>query len=129
MENKNLISYLLEIGYEKFDYSPSKGYYKSSRKGDYSSMGKIADYFVKDDNFENVIIWGLHEAGKPPTLIYPRPNITVIKNKREKDTLISRIHTEVWDDSMNTCLQKETVEDIYKALFDKTIEFKYETNS
>jgi hypothetical protein len=121
MESKNLISYLLEIGYEKFDYSPDKGYYKSNKKGDYSSMGKIADYFIKDNDFQNVIIWGLHEAGKPPTLIYPRPNIKVIKNGKR--------HFDEEDDCMNICLQKETAEDIYKAMFDKNTWFKYEINS
>lgn len=75
---------------------------------------------------KELICFGLHETGKPPTLIYPRPKIRV---KREvcfngkKSTVIER---EEFDNSMNLVLMKEKPERIFKSLFDDSIVFEYD---
>ncbi len=78
--------------------------------------------YVKDNDFENPIMWGLNELHKPPTLTYPRPNIRVIRQNGEFHLTILRQN---FDDAMNLCLQRENHQDIYNALFDRTIEFNY----
>ena len=44
---------------------------------DFSTMrvGGMCVYFIKDNDFEKKIIWGLYEGSKPPTLIHPKLNI------------------------------------------------------
>ena len=86
---------------------------------------------VMDDDFtwedrKGVICFGLHEANKPPTLINPRPKISV---KRECDFNGEKmvvIEDERFDDSMNLALSKEKPEQIFKALFDDSIFFEYD---
>lgn len=86
---------------------------------------------VMDDDFtwndrKGVICFGLHEANKPPTLIHPRPKISV---KRERDFNGEKqtvIENENFDDSMNLALSKEEPEQIFKALFDSSIFFNYD---
>lgn len=82
---------------------------------------------VMDDDFtwndrEKEIIFGLHEAGKPPTLIHPRPKIEIKKIVKEQ----VRIMDETSDDSMNIVLSKIPFEDILKAMYDKSICFKFD---
>lgn len=85
---------------------------------------------VMDDDFtfkdrKGVICFGLHEANKPPTLINPRPKISV---KRERDFNGEKqivIENENFDDSMNMVLSKEDPEQIFKALFNSSIFFNY----
>jgi hypothetical protein len=95
---------------------------------DFSTMivGGTNIRFVKDEDFENQIIWGFLEHGKPPTLIHPRPKINV-KRFREfngKKYLVNE--NESTDDSMNLCLSKENHNDILNALNDDTILYKYD---
>ena len=86
---------------------------------------------VMDGNFtwydrKGVICFGLNEANKPPTLINPRPKISV---KRERDFNGKKqivIENESFDDSMNLALINETPEQIFKALFDSSIFFNYD---
>lgn len=40
--------------------------------------GGISTYFIKDNVFDNPIIFGLHEKDMLPTLIHPRPLIKLI---------------------------------------------------
>lgn len=72
------------------------------------------------------ICFGLREAGKPPTLICPRPKIriqkTIIKGSFKRDIII----TEEWDDAMNIVLKEIEYEDIFKAMFDKSICFEFD---
>lgn len=82
-----------------------------------STMSNLSYTYVHPDNPEIIITYGLNELGKPPTLIYPRPRIQVTKE--------DRIYNEQYDDSMNLVFMKETFEDILKAIFDRSIVFKY----
>ena len=66
------------------------------------------------------ICFGLHEVGKPPTLISPRPRIEVKRIKDGKEV----IENEQWDDSMNVVLKDIPHEEIFKAMYDKSIVIK-----
>lgn len=94
---------------------------------DFSSMvvGGLSICFVKDNDFNNGIVWGLREYGKPPTIIYPRPRILVIKNSKSNEGS-KAFRSESYDDSMNLCLSKENHNDILKAMFDDSILFEYD---
>jgi hypothetical protein len=80
-------------------------------------MSNLDYRYVHPSNPLVQIVFGLHEVGKPPTLIYPRPRILV---KRE-----DRTYNEQYDDSMNLALQNESFEDILNAIFDRSILFEY----
>ena len=89
-------------------------------------LNKIASgKSVMDDDFtwEDIkaeICFGLHEVGKPPTLVFPRPKIEV---KRIKDGRVV-VENETYDDSMNVVLKDITCEEIFKAMFDENIVIK-----
>lgn len=80
---------------------------------------------VMDDDFtwedrKGVICFGLHEKGKPPTLINPRPRIEVKRIKDGKEV----IENEQFDDSMNVVLKDIPHEEIFKAMYDTDIVIK-----
>ena len=86
---------------------------------------------VMDDDFtwedrKGVICFGLHEVNKPPTLISPRPKISVKRERDFNDEKMIVIEDERFDDSMNLALSKEKPEQIFKALFDPSIFFNYD---
>lgn len=87
-------------------------------------QGKIVkNNEITYDDRKGVICFGLNEANKPATLISPRPIISVKRIREydgEKQTVIEN---ERFDDSMNLILQKEKPEQIFKALFDRSISF------
>lgn len=117
----NFQEYLLNNGYKPFRkiYQNKQWIYTEIPLNGFSTSvsGGVDIRFIKD---ENEIIWGLSERNKPPTLIYPRPNI-IVKKKEESIN-------HVWDDAMNICLSKETPEQIFKAMYDKSKTFIYELN-
>jgi hypothetical protein len=115
---KHLLEILKYEGYKEYRYT-EKGFIEN--KEDYFSTmvnGGLAVYYVKNNDFNNPVIWGLHEFNKPPTLISPRPKILKYAN--------GLLYNQEMDDVMNLCLQKELHQDIFKAMFDKSIVFKYE---
>lgn len=95
-------------------------------KTDKNVLQKIASgKSVMDEDFtwkdrKGEICFGLHEIGKPPTLISPRPRIEV---KRIKDGE-QVIEDELYDDSMNVVLKNITHKEILKAMYDKDIIIK-----
>lgn len=110
---QKFINYLVKEGFE----------IKHKQKSvDFSTMGDIRKYYEKGDI---KIIIGLHEAGKPPTLIHPRPKIRVRKTNENSEYRYTMFN-QGFDDAMNICLRNETPEKIFKALFDNTIKFEYE---
>lgn len=117
---KHFTKYLTEdLGFKS--YRKVGNEYIENNINDFSTMqeGGIDIRYIKD-GIE--IVWGLHEFKKPPTLIYPRPNVS-IKTKLPND----RTHCEYGgDDAMNLCLKKELPEKIYEAMFNKNIKFVYE---
>jgi len=115
---KNFIQYLEDTGYKPYRKFKD-GSLKLTIKNQFSTSveGALCDFWIKNEDYQNPIVWGLSEKGKPPTLICPRPQISYTK---ENTYLIG-----AFDDSMNICLQKEDPEDIYKALYNKSIVFTY----
>lgn len=115
-------NYLKKLGYSQYRkiYKNKEWVLEPALTDDFSTMmpGRICILYIKDDR---EIYWGLSEHNKPPTLLYPRPNIEVVR----KHPWGVVKETELWDDSMNMCLKKETSEDIYKAMYDDTVIFKY----
>jgi hypothetical protein len=91
---------------------------------DFSTMrvGGLATHFVKDNNFDNAIIWGLREADKPPTLINHRPKIKLVKLNYNNEIITLN---ESQDDAMNYCLSVENHELIFKDIFKKELSFDY----
>ena len=78
----------------------------------FSAESESMKRYVKDNDFENPIMWGLSERHKPPTLIYPRPNIrAIIPDGKFRLTILRQN----FDDAMNICLQRENHQDIYNA--------------
>jgi len=62
---------------------------------------------------KNVIIWGLHEYGYPPGLIHPRPNIMTTGA--------------VTDKHMSRVMKENTAEYVFKAMYDRSIVFEFES--
>lgn len=69
------------------------------------------------------ICWGLNELGKPPVLIYPRPRIIV---KRLDENGHEIYEDQRRDDSMFIAAKEKTNEEIFEAMFDRTIIFEFD---
>lgn len=84
---------------------------------DYSTMRTdgIDSRYKKGDI---LFIWGLHELGKPPTLIYPRPTII---SKTENSGIEIFDDYSYLDDVMNECLNTFSHEDIYQGILNNWI--------
>jgi hypothetical protein len=76
------------------------------------------DFTLEDRKGE--ICFGLNEAKKPPTLISPKPKIKVKRIKNDKIV----IENEQYDDSMNVVLKDIPHEEIFKAMYDRSIIIK-----
>ena len=113
---KHFTKYLTEdLGFKPFRRT-CNGFVENNIN-DFSTLqeGGLHVVYIKDDL---KIWWGLNEQSKPPTLCYPRPNIML--------KIADCSFGNQFDDAMNICLKEESNEDIFKALFDKTIFFKYD---
>lgn len=128
--DKGYIKHVLNCNTQRF--KPVNGHALSTmenldhryfHKTDTEVLKKIADgKSVMDDDFtwndrKGEICFGLHECGKPPTLISPRPRIEV---KRVRENL-EVIEDERYDDSMNVVLANVPHDEIFKAMYDKSI--------
>lgn len=96
----------------------------------YSTMVLGGTRSLLEDSKGNKVTWGLNEHKKPPTLLHPRPKIILKRKYEGKNDIIFEneieILSELYDDAMNFCLQKESHEEIFKAMFDKSIVFEYD---
>jgi hypothetical protein len=124
---------LLYRGYKKFVLDCRKMKFEVPQRHTLSTMVNIdhryfhetdtvilqkieAGVSVKDIPYEDrkgEICFGLHEQGKPATLISPRPRIQV---KRPGGVL----EHETKDDSMIIALQKFSFEEVFEAMYDQT---------
>jgi hypothetical protein len=132
--------YLIENGYIMFAFDASKMQYYKPQRHTISTMVNLGHIYIHEsdrvllDKIEqgkkvigedcitafdrkNEIIFGLSEKDKPPTLIRPRPRIKVSRTIEGK----TYFQDEQYDDSMNIVLSKFSHEEIYKAMFDKSI--------
>jgi hypothetical protein len=138
---------LLDNGYIKYilncktmKYEEPKGHITSTMQNldhryfhkDDKVLEKIrAGKSVMDADFtwedrKNEIVFGLHEKGKPSTLISPRPQIEV---KRYEDGKLVITQNEDFDDSMNYILANVSAEEIFLAMYDKEKCFKVELSN
>lgn len=103
-------SFLVKKGYVKkvFDFKTMT--YKEPKHHIISTMVNLDHRYLKDGK---EIIFGLNEAGKPPTLIYPRPNIELTRNGKIEDNTS--------DDAMNVVLSKIDHEIIYQSMFNNQV--------
>lgn len=132
-------NFLISKGYIPFSFNFKKNMIFVGGTGYYSTMGNLSNhYFHKDDKIiekivnglsvlkdeitwddrKGEIVFGLHECEKPATIICPRPNISVIR-KDENGNI--REYDEFYDDSMNVILEKFSYEEIFNAMYDKSI--------
>lgn len=121
-----------DSGFESFLHS--KGYrlkvYRnrelvSVKRFTLSSMSDLAAYYLSDDN--ETIIYGLGERGKPPTLLSPLPRVFVkrpIEDDENPNAFV--IDTESNQSSIEVMFQQESYEQIYEAMFDQSIVFRYD---
>jgi len=130
---KHLLEIIKDNGYIPFRYSqtPPKNnliffsadfgfYFKDEySETDFSTMrvGGLATFYIKDDDFDNPIIWGLSEHNKPPTLIFPRP---IIISQVDEGVIFTR------DDEINILLSKENHQTIFDNLFNKNKVYRFD---
>lgn len=70
------VEYLISKGYRPYRKVMSKKgstYVEDSNIGFYSSMSEHIDLRLIKDGRTREVVYGLHERGHSPTLIYPRP--------------------------------------------------------
>lgn len=141
--------FLINIGYLKYTldikndmrYHIAKGHILSTmvnldhryiHKSNINFIGKInAGKSVMDEDFtdedrKGEICFGLHERNKPPTLIYPRPDIEIKRKIKNEATGIEEIiiYDQIYDDSMNVVLECIPPEQILIGMYDKNIILK-----
>lgn len=98
-------------------------YFQDKSNNHFSSMvlGGLSNYYIKDNNFDNPIIWGMNQINFPPCLIYPRP---FIKGYMEIND-IKMLVDQNYDALVMRCFEKENHLDIFNAMFDNSILFDY----
>jgi hypothetical protein len=135
---------LIDNGYKKYQFNGKNMKFELATDHVISTMGNIDHHYIHKSNtnalqkiekglavsgefgdftFEDrkgEICFGLHESGKPPTLISPRPRIEV---KRINQGNIE-IENEYYDESMNVVLANIPHDEILKAKFDHSIVLK-----
>ena len=131
--DKGYIKYILNCKTMKFEVAKEHTIstmvnidHRYFHKSDTNILNKIQiGKSVMDNDFtwddrKGEICFGLHEVGKPPTLISPRPKIEVKRIKDGKEI----VQDEQFDDSMNLVLKDIAHEEIFKAMYDKSIVIK-----
>lgn len=127
--------YLISLGY-KPQIHTKHGYIDADREHlSYSTMDILSIRYVNGDK---EIHYGLHEHHHPPCLIWPRPKVRILRdikcpeysgipfiNKDDPDKNFA-LETEAFDRNIDILFQKESIEDIYNAIFDDSIIFKYD---
>lgn len=97
--------------------------------------GKHLDYSTIradgiDSRYENekgdLVIWGLNEVGKPPTLIFPRPKIIATTDRYRKridgvELFKHRTECSFKDDVMNGCLSSFDHQDVYDGIINNWV--------
>lgn len=96
-------------------------YHKSNYNS--NNPGGLDTRFILNKDISTEIIYGLGYVGDPPTLVSPRPRINlIIENILDDRPIIIHEDNNV---SVDVCLKKEKPEDIFKAMYDKSIVFEY----
>jgi hypothetical protein len=112
-------TFLIDKGYTMYAFNAKENKLYKPKTHVISTMVNLGHIYIHNSN---KIVFGLHEKGKPTTLISPRPRIEI---KRLIDDKVV-IFDEWYDDSMNVVLSKINFEDIFKAMYNKEIILKIE---
>lgn len=110
-KGRKLISTMVNIDH-RYIHKDDKVLLDKIEKG----ISVMEDEFTPEDR-KSEICFGLHEHGKPPTLISPQPSIKVKRNINGQ--LVTE--NETLDNSMNVVLRGMSFKKIYEAMFDKSI--------
>jgi len=137
---QGLIDYLLSIGYKSFILDCKTMKYKEKGNTPLSTMVNldyrlfhkndpiiskirqgctISNEIKKEDRSGEIII-GLSEVGKPPTLIYPRPKIMVLRSENG----LNKTYNEQGDNEMNIVLQKFTLKEVFNSMYNTDVILK-----
>lgn len=129
--------YLTKHGYNKYVLNSKTGVLEEAKGHELSTLGNLEHRYVfafdnevmdkifdgvpysdfTDEERGRIISFGLHEHGKPPTLIYPLPNIRVIRD----DAVHGRVvYNETSNDSVNAVLDLFPHNHILWSLFDRS---------
>ena len=114
-------NYLIDKGYIPHSYSAKTEILEPTEKEGYSSMSVLRLVYIHPNDEDCKIIYGLNQYPFPPTLISPRPNIRIYTET--EDCIL--VKDEQRDEVMIEVMQKETYDDIYNAMKDKSKVFEY----
>jgi hypothetical protein len=122
--------FLISKGYLKYTFDYKKNEYEVANGHVISSLSNLSHtYFYKYDIDEdsgeiklnaNQILFGLNQEKRPATLISPRPRIEIKRIRNGKEI----IECEQYDDSMNYVLGAIDFEEIFEAMYDRSICFE-----
>lgn len=115
--NKNFAHFLKEQGYYPYELSPrDRKFYYLKDPEFISSYGPVfIEWFPKfvgpeievlKVNRKKNFIWGLHEKGHPPCLIWPRPPVLIE----------GKVTHNYFDYIIDRIFAKYTAEEIYRAI-------------
>lgn len=92
---------------------------------DFSTMrvGGIHTYFIKDNDFNNPIIWGLNEGDKPPTLIKPTLNAKLKRFNKNGDVEVLFGDR---NDTVESVLKNNDHQFLFENLYNKDLNFEYD---
>lgn len=120
--DKNFAHFLKQQGYHPYELSPKdRKFYYINDPEFISSYGPVfiewipkfmgTEVPVLEVDRKQSFIWGLHEKGHPPCLIYPRP---LVLFEREKGTGV--VTNYYFDHIMDRIFEKYTPSEIYYAI-------------
>ena len=116
---------LVNKGYKKYIMNCKTMTYEPTDKHVISTMVNLDHRYIHP-SIEGEICFGLHEKGRPPTLISPRPKIMIRRFKEVDGKQVIKLQDQSRDDAMNFVLGKESPEKILEALFNPDISFNYD---
>jgi len=103
---------------EKFTvYIPKKDWYNFSTM---TLRANIATFFIKDNDFDNPIIYGISAVGFSPMVGWPKPKIKVILNKNDE---LWKYNIKSIDENhpraLSMCYSKENHQELFDVITNK----------
>ena len=94
--------------------------FKPNKTNSFSTMveGGLCVFYIKDNDIENAVIWGLETQGKPPTLIQPKQHLLTKKGNvsfyRTDYILTKYDHKEIFNNLFKNVVYLENGVEIIK---------------
>ena len=113
----HIVEYLLNKGYKATRFIDGE-HVPDSGELDFSTLrpGGLDIRLNKEDNW---FCYGLNEANKPPSLIYP--HITIEESTALSGGLIQRVHRVATQDQVNRLMRIYSTEEVYNICINKTV--------